>query len=186
VKRWVFTILSALSLLLCVAVVVLWVRSYWRNDSIGCISADVISAASSTRGSICFWRQSDGTGRSEVGWFYERSEPVSMLAYLPELDSSDPDPHEVNLRLAGFALWHRRETVGGVAVFEQIAVAPHWFAALVTAALPVHALRLYLHRRKRPDGSCPSCGYDLRATPGRCPECGLVPAAPPPPRGTGQ
>ena len=35
------------------------------------------------------------------------------------------------------------------------------------------ACGVYLFRRRGKDpGCCPSCGYDLRASPERCPECG--------------
>lgn len=33
-KRWGINIASALALLLCVAIAVLWVRSYWRCDQL--------------------------------------------------------------------------------------------------------------------------------------------------------
>ena len=56
----------------------------------------------------------------------------------------------------------------------------YWLAVLVTAVLPLwwviaRVARVVESQRKRHRqvaGLCPSCGYDLRATPGRCPECG--------------
>jgi hypothetical protein len=57
-------------------------------------------------------------------------------------------------------------------------VFPHWIvvlSGLIPSSLLI--LKRYRARRRRP-GNCPTCGYDLRATPDRCPECGTeVPRA---------
>jgi hypothetical protein len=57
---------------------------------------------------------------------------------------------------------------------------PLWFVAVVGAAAPIWYVRGFyrkaIERRRAAAGHCPSCGYDLRATPERCPECGAVPA----------
>jgi hypothetical protein len=52
---------------------------------------------------------------------------------------------------------------------------PLWPLCLATAMLPgVRLIRWRIHRRRHLAGTCPACGYDLRATPERCPECGRI------------
>src|SRR5262249_3846719 len=48
-------------------------------------------------------------------------------------------------------------------------VFPHWVSVALALILPA----LWFRRgRRRYSLSCPSCGYDLRASTGDCPECG--------------
>jgi hypothetical protein len=55
-----------------------------------------------------------------------------------------------------------------------------FYAALVTGPLMAIHLAIPIPRTGKslgPPGRCPTCGYDLRATPNRCPECGAIPPA---------
>lgn len=69
-------------------------------------------------------------------------------------------------------------TAGGpITVSYQILAIPFAVPAIVFGFLAIVPWMLQRRRRRLRAarvvrGLCPSCGYDLRATPGRCPECG--------------
>jgi len=89
-----------------------------------------------------------------------------------------PENPDSLLTRAGFQWLEGRKTVP--AVWEDpFAMAPMWFLILLVSG----PMGLWYFKRERGvrrlrEGRCRTCGYDLRATPGRCPECGTMPAEP--------
>jgi predicted RNA-binding Zn-ribbon protein involved in translation (DUF1610 family) len=83
----------------------------------------------------------------------------------------------VDWERAGLAWHHRRNRRRGT--LHAHAVVPFWALVAVTGAIPLARatlrFRARARTRQRQDiGLCPTCGYDLRATPNRCPECGAA------------
>lgn len=169
VRRWVFNIFAAASLMAFVAVAVLWVRSWWCSDTWH-YSAD--------RGRIDFISCGAGT-ITVVGWLESGDQPRRLEAPerpgLTMATSEMLDPYTVNGKAPKWTVWDSGGEMGtdGDACREVMVAIPHWVPGSLAAVCPslwiVKAQRV---RRRRREGHCPKCGYDLRATPDRCPECG--------------
>ena len=194
-KRRLFTVLSALSLLLFVAVVVLWVRSYRLGYS----------------GEFIGFLESRHTETSETVWYAGVYSSHGRFGLgLTQFDVAPGEPNRHHFKEGKRVVWGdqfcwerhpftrspaaSRSWTGvdmrltwrdptGETISRGVAI-PHYPLVVASAVLPAAVFRHSLRRyRRRRAGRCVECAYDLRATPDRCPECGLVPAAPPPPRG---
>ena len=193
-RRKLFTLLARLSLLLCVAVCVLWVRSYFVADRFFWRGwAD--DADRSYQRQVVILSGHGGVGVNSIVQSGERW-PANRLGYREAIaqylaKSGSPPFHSsgaskypaFNVGVGDDPVW------GGFkhgSFFNPVSpadprprsygwqvVVPYWAIVPATAVLPVvWEWRRRTRRRREIAGLCPSCGYDLRATPERCPECG--------------
>src|SRR5688572_1827230 len=174
VKRRLFTLLSALSLLAFVAVVVLWIRSYSVQDHFDWTGKRASAALGSLPGYLYLATSNTGSAHvgAEAGWHYAR---------IPLDDELRAWAAEDAPRISGGGFRVRREqSTGrqGRTVWSTSVAVSYWAFALVTSVCPAwFAVRWLIDQRRRGlTHLCPSCGYDLRASPDRCPECGASPA----------
>jgi len=178
-KRHLLNLLTALSLVLCIAACVLWARSYGLTDQLFWQSAGGSGGLGSASGYVVVQlnRHSASAPRGAGGGMtYHRmgaySAPHYAVAYGPVLPGDT---------FGGWALgdagWYTVRN--GNRVRSATGVVPIAWVVLATGLPPFARtglwLRSYLrHGPRRRPGLCASCGYDLRATPGRCPECGTI------------
>jgi hypothetical protein len=187
--RHLFTLCSALSLLLCVAVCVLWVRSHGLTDKVVWRRIDGERSIRSAEGRILlalYLRDRRGEPAEWYGLEYTRSRanPVGFELYTTLFMGGERGDTIARYERDSFAWSHRRNARRGTLIAHG--AAPFWSIALATAVPPLAwtARRWrsrFRARRRKCRGLCPACAYDLRATPqeggdllDRCPECGLL------------
>lgn len=188
-------VLTALSLLLFVAVLAAWVRGYWSWDRVSVVRAssddagwgEIAWCIEVRDGQIDFMQFSYFAGSHQLrdsgvvpesGWsMYIRRFRVRSQGY-PRSSSSFSWNHQAH-RVT--PTWRRPKDLDSYVSIHEIAF-PCWMAAIVFGALPSWqglAWWRAARRRRRASlaGRCVKCGYDLRASPLRCPECGTAVAS---------
>jgi hypothetical protein len=179
VRRRLLNLLTLLSLLLCVAIVVLWVRSYRLTDQLHWVSPGGFRGAGSASGYVVVQLNPGDTSaysRARRGWTYHHMQPYSAPSYAVAYGNLDPIRTFGTFELCGLGWYTVRDRNG---MRTATGVLPFYLVAAATAALPlwwtVVRLRSRVHDRRRKCPSlCHSCGYDLTGNvSGVCPECGV-------------
>ena len=163
----IFSSAAALSGLLLVAFCVLWIRSHYVRDY-----------------AWTWLRWLGGGEKTYLKLDYDGSDGRVELSWKLWTASQREQLRQRN-ELAGRAFFHRTFAAAPIDAdapalrhysgpTHSSITFPYWFAATLSLILPAGWIIKSLRKlRRRKSSLCPTCGYDLRATPDRCPECGF-------------
>jgi hypothetical protein len=191
------TLLAAASLMLCVVLCALWVRSHWvyaqydtyrRTSSVverrgnGLVARHTWQHATAASGGM----QLRVMSSEEPAWpaatprpWFTHAEWANAAAMQYPVTSNTPLGLKANFHRAGVQLvvadYNGPDQLARTVNYRELSVTtPFWLLVLLSLIPP--ALWLAARRRRQrlaiAAGMCPQCGYDLRASPDRCPECG--------------
>jgi hypothetical protein len=182
-----FNFAAAVSLVLCLTTSVLWARSYRHWDRF---------ARSAYLPERQTWREQGFNSARGMFWatWYDLKYTDPLAAQMaarrrvgglraswqfsthPSALSSLAGGADLVERLGFRVSWYGHKYADGNLDAVRLLSVPAWFLTALLALPPivwlVRRVKLQRRERRREGGLCPSCGYDLRASPDRCPECG--------------
>jgi hypothetical protein len=172
--------IAVVSLLLSLAIVVIWIRSYFTADHFSQYTTYEIENRS-YRPIVMVQIGKGGIGFNRIFWSAPPDKFAGSLGNEPFNHFKQP-PHYPDFRYRPSnppVLGFKFERLGGslpngttVKVFAFIL--PLWslFLVFLLLAVPDAIDRYRRYQRYRNPNLCPHCGYDLRASGDICPECG--------------
>jgi hypothetical protein len=163
-KRRILHFSVATSLLLFLTTGIIGVRSYWVSDTFERGAGEAADVIATARGYCLI--QHVRLFHHRLGWTHGASRSASFNG-----------PSMTNR----FGYWSDEDFDRGIELSHTI-VFSLWYPLLLSSLAPLAWSVVWLRQRRlglHELGHCPTCDYDLRATPERCPECGTV-------RGTGE